>query len=169
MPAHAQAVVDKNRSFFSPDQQFGFGVNNRGLHIQYAMGPAFHLGLNLALDFYKDSAHSETYYDFGPYAKFLFSGDVIKPFAYLGLGLIQTNTGSFNVYRSSDSNTVVSTLPDPEIRMYLAFGGEHFFNQNVGVYGQVNLVDAKLAGGAISDPTFELGLMGGTAGIEFFF
>src|ERR1051326_5382906 len=77
----AQLSVDKNRSYFSPDQQFGFGVNNKGGHIQYALGPAFHLGLNLALDFQKNEARSDTYYDFGPYAKFLFSGDVIKPYA----------------------------------------------------------------------------------------
>ena len=171
VPSNAQLVADKNRSFFSPDQQFGFGVNNRGLHVQYAMGPAFHLGLNLALDLYKDSARSETYFDFGPYAKFLFSGDVIKPFAQLGLGLIQPNTGSFRVTRTPGNNndSVTVALPDPEIRIYLSFGGEHFFNQNVGIYGMVNLLDAKVAGGAMAEPTFNMGLLGGTAGVEFFF
>jgi hypothetical protein len=171
IPSNAQLVADKNRSFFSPDQQAGFGVNNRGLHVQYAMGPAFHLGLNLALDFYKDSSQSQTFFDFGPYAKFLFSGDVIKPFTQLSLGLIQPNTGSADITRTpgagNDSLTV--NLPDPQIRIYLGFGGEHFFNQNVGIYGMVNLLDAKVAGGAVSDPTFDIGLLGGTAGVEFFF
>lgn len=171
IPSNAQMVVDKNRSFFSPDQQFGFGFNNRGMHIQFAMGPAFHLGLNLALDFNKDSARSDAYFDFGPYAKFLFSGDVIKPYAHLGVGLVQPNTGSANLFKSTDTSSLRAevTLPDPEIRTYLGFGGEHFFNQNVGVYGQVTVVDAKLAGGAVSDPEFNLGLLGATAGIEFFF
>src|SRR2546421_4122946 len=68
--AQAQVTVDKNRSYFSPDQQFGFGVDNAGGHIQYALGPAFHLGLNLHLDFRKRDTLSGTSYDFGPYAKF---------------------------------------------------------------------------------------------------
>ncbi len=159
--AHAQAVVDKNRSYFSPEQQFGIGFNNRGGHIQYALGPAFHIGLNLALDFYKDSARSDTYYDFGPYAKFIFSGDVIKPYVYGALGVIQPNTGSVTI----GNNTEVD-LPDPQIRIQLALGAEHFFNQNVGVYGHVNLVDAKLS----PDPsTTSFGLQGAAVGIEFFF
>jgi len=170
VPSKGQAVVDKNRSFFSPDQQAGFGVNSRGMTLQYAMGPAFHLGLNLALDFNKDSARSDAYFDFGPYAKFLFSGDVIKPYIHLGVGLVQRNTGTFVVHKSTaDTNVVTSDLPDPEIRTYLGFGGEHFFNQNVGLYGQVTVIDAKLAGGAQPDPTFNLGLLGATVGVEFFF
>jgi len=183
VPSTGQPVVDKNRSFFSPDQQLGFGFNNRGLHVQYAMGPAFHLGLNLALDFNKDSARSDTYFDFGPYARFLFSGDVIKPFVQLSLGLVQPNTGSFRMSRTpgagNDSTTV--TLPDPQIRAYLGFGGEHFFNQNVGIYGHVTMLDAKLAGQheewdpvgnqvrRVSDTQFSIGLLGATAGVEFFF
>ena len=165
-PSNAQVVVDKNRSYFSPDQQFGIGFNNRGGHIQYALGPAFHIGLNLNLDFQKDSSFSETYYNFGPYAKFLFSGDVIKPYAWAGVGLIQPNTGSIAVSRDSSNNLVKADLPDAQLRITLAFGAEHFFNQNVGVYGHVNLLDAKLS----PDPsTVGFGLQGGTAGIEFFF
>jgi len=160
--AHAQATVDKNRSYFSPDQQFGFGVNNRGGHIQYALGPAFHLGLNLSLDLYKDSSRSETYYDFGPYAKFLFSGDVIKPYAYAGVGVIQRNSGKATV----SQDTINVQLPDPEIRIVLAFGAEHFFNQNVGIYGHVNLVDAKLSP---APSTTNFGLQGAAVGVEFFF
>ena len=166
IPTNAQMVVDKNRSYFSPDQQFGVGFNNRGGHIQYALGPAFHIGLNLNLDFQKDSSFSETYYNFGPYAKFLFSGDVIKPYAWAGFGLIQPNTGSIGVTTDSSGRTVKADLPDAQLRITLAFGAEHFFNQNVGVYGHVNLVDAKLS----PDPsTLGFGLQGGTAGIEFFF
>ena len=165
-PSNAQVVVDKNRSYFSPDQQFGIGFNNRGGHIQYALGPAFHIGLNLNLDFQKDSSFSETYYNFGPYAKFMFSGDVIKPYAWAGVGLIQPNTGSIAVSRDSSNNLVKADLPDAQLRITLAFGAEHFFNQNVGVYGHVNLVDAKLSP---SPSTFGLGLQGGTAGLEFFF
>jgi hypothetical protein len=160
----AQLSVDKNRSYFSPDGQFGFGVNNAGMHIQYAIGPAFHVGVNLALDFYKDSAHSATFYDFGPYVKFLFSGDVIKPYAYAALGLVQPSTGKVLFEKATGTTTV--DLPKAETRIYLAIGGEHFFNQNVGVYGHVNLVDAKLSP---SPSTTDFGLQGAKAGIEFFF
>jgi hypothetical protein len=44
----------------------------------------------------------------------------------------------------------------------LALGAEHFPNQNVGVYGHVNLIDAKIS----PDPsTVGFGLQGGTAGL----
>jgi hypothetical protein len=163
VPSSAQMVVDKNRSYFSPDQQFGIGFNNKGGTIQYALGPAFHIGLNLALDFQKDSAHSFTYYDFGPYAKFIFSGDVIKPYVQASLGLVQPNTGKFVISKDNPSEI---DLPDAELRIVLALGAEHFFNQNVGVYGHVNLVDAKLSP---APSTTGFGLQGAGIGVEFFF
>ena len=166
--SYAQMTVDKNRSYFSPDQQFGFGINNSGMHIQYALGPAFHLGLNLNLDFMSGSSTSETAYNFGPYAKFLFSGDVIKPYLYGAVGVIQPNSGQFDILKGSDGtgSTVVAELPDTEIRTYLALGGEHYFNQNVGIYGHVNLLDAKFS----PDPAVvKAGLRGGVVGVEFFF
>jgi len=168
IPTNAQMVVDKNRSYFSPDQQFGVGFNNRGGHIQYALGPAFHIGLNLNLDFQKDSSFSETYYNFGPYAKFLFSGDVVKPYAWAGLGLIQPNTGSIKVTKNPSDTTkfIKADLPDAQLRIIIALGAEHFFNQNVGVYGHVNLLDTKLSP---APSTVGFGLQGGTAGLEFFF
>src|SRR5687768_10193211 len=153
-------------------------MNNRGMTVQYAMGPAFHIGLNLAIDFNKDSARSDAYFDFGPYAKFLFSGDVVKPYIHLGVGLVQRNTGKFVVKKGTDTTvpgSITLDLPDPQIRTYLGLGFEHFFNQNVGMYGQVTVLDAKLAGQhiennvAVSDPQFEIGLLGATAGVEFFF
>jgi len=164
VPSNAQMTVDKNRSYFSPDQQFGFGVNNSGLHIQYAMGPAFHIGLNLNLDFQSGNSTSETAYNFGPYAKFLFSGDVIKPYAMASVGVIQPNSGRFDYLK--DGDTVTVALPKSEFRLYLALGGEHFFNQNVGVYGHVNLLDAKLSP---SPSVVKAGLRGGVVGVEFFF
>ena len=166
IPSSAQVVIDKNRSYFSPDQQFGIGFNNRGGHIQYALGPAFHIGLNLNLDFQKDSSFSESYYNFGPYAKYLFSGDVVKPYVWAGLGLIQPNTGSIGVTTDASGKTVKANLPDAQMRITLALGAEHFFNQNVGVYGHVNLLDAKLSP---APSTLGFGLQGGTAGLEFFF
>jgi hypothetical protein len=169
--ATAQISVDKNRSFYSPSEQIGFGINDRGLHVQYALGPAFHIGMNLALDFYKDSARSETFYDFGPYAKFLFSGGVIKPYAWAGVGIVQPNTGNMRYTRQPEAGTgdIDVNLPDTEVRVYFAIGGEHFFNENVGVYGHVNLLDAMVAGGANDDVVVDGGLLGGTVGIEFFF
>jgi len=167
VPSNAQMDVDKNRSYFSPDQQFGFGINNAGLHVQYAMGPAFQIGLNLNLDFQTGQSTSSTAYNFGPYAKFLFSGDVIKPYAMASVGVIKPNTGSANVIKGEGGIDSVSVmLPETEARVYLALGGEHYFNQNVGVYGHVNLVDAKLSP---SPSVTKLGLRGGVVGIEFFF
>jgi len=163
IPASAQLTVDKNRSFFSPDQQFGIGFNNKGGTIQYALGPAFHIGLNLAIDFQKDSARSDAYYDFGPYAKFIFSGDVIKPYLMAHVGLVQANTGKFVISKDDPSKI---ELPEAEVRIVLAAGAEHFFNQNVGVYGHINLVDAKLSP---SPSTTSFGLQGAGVGVEFFF
>ena len=169
VPASAQLTADKNRSYFSPDQQFGFGVNNAGLHVQYAMGPAFHLGLNLNMDFTSGQSTSETAYDFGPYAKFIFSGDVVKPYAMASVGLVQPGTGKFDVLKRGGDTTgfrADAQLPDTQFKIYLSFGGEHFFNQNVGVYGHVNLVEAKLS----PDPSLvQAGLRGGVVGVEFFF
>jgi hypothetical protein len=162
--SYAQVTVDKNRSYFSPDQQFGFGVNNVGGHIQYALGPAFHIGLNLHLDFRKRDTLSETAYDFGPYAKFIFSGDVVKPYVEASLGIIQPNSGKFDINKTGQ--TVTADLPDTELRLILAFGAEHFFNQNVGIYGHVNLLDALISP---SPSTIGFGLQGGVAGVEFFF
>ena len=166
IPSNAQVVVDQNRGTIAPDGAFGIGFNNRGGHIQYALGPAFHIGLNLNLDFQKDSSFSETYYAFGPYAKFLFEGPVINPYIWGGVGLIQPNTGSIAVSRDSSNNLIKAQLPDAQLRIILAFGAEYFFNPNVGIYGHVNLLDAKIS----PDPsTVGFGLQGGTAGLEFFF
>jgi hypothetical protein len=169
--AGAQLAVDKNRSWDSPDRQFGFGINDRGLHVQYAIGPAFHVGVNLALDFHKDSAHSETFYDFGPYAKFLMGGSVIKPYAFAALGVVQPNTGLAKYTRNPEggTGTVEVELPDAELRLYAAIGGEHFFSESVGVYGHVNLLDVMLAGGENDEVVVDGGLLGGTVGVEFFF
>jgi hypothetical protein len=167
--SQAQVSIDKNRSYFSPDQQFGFGVNNAGLHVQYALGPAFHLGLNLNMDFTSAQSTSEQAYNFGPYAKFLFSGDVIKPYAYAAVGVIQPNSGKFQVLKNGGEGSgldINADLPKTEVRTYLAFGGEHFFNQNVGMYGQVNLLDAKLSP---NPSVVNVGLRGGVVGVEFFF
>src|SRR5687767_579683 len=70
--ASAQLVVDKNRSLTAPDQRFGMGLNNAGLHIQYAMGPAFHIGMNLNLDVDRTDGKQSHIYNFGPYFKYLF-------------------------------------------------------------------------------------------------
>ncbi|MBC8144845.1 MAG: hypothetical protein H7X80_04610, partial [bacterium] len=80
--ASAQAIIDKNRAEESPEQQFGIGLNNAGLHVQYAMGRAFHLGINLNLDVDKFDNAKPDIYHFGPFAKFLFSGGLIKPYLY---------------------------------------------------------------------------------------
>src|SRR5688572_29786832 len=87
--ASAQAVIDKNRAEDSPEQQFGIGLNNAGLHIQFTMGRAFHLGMNLNLDVDKLDESKPDIYHFGPYAKFLFSGGLIKPYLYGAVGVLE--------------------------------------------------------------------------------
>jgi hypothetical protein len=165
--AGAQAIIDKNRSPMSPDQQFGIGVNNAGLHIQYAMGPAFHLGLNLNLDVNKLDESKPEIYHFGPYAKFLFSGDLIKPYAVAAVGVLKPGTGNLGVAgRKGMADSVFANLPDTELSLKLAAGAEHFFSQNVGVYGHVNLMHFVVHP---TPNTFDLGLLGAVFGMEFFF
>lgn len=165
--ALAQPVIDKNRSSMSPDQQFGIGLNNAGLHIQYAMGPAFHLGLNLNLDVNKLDNSKPDIYHFGPYAKFLFSGGVIHPYAVAAVGVLKPGTGKFGIAgRKGMPDSLYTYLPDAELSIALATGAEHFFSQNVGVYGHVNLLYSVLHP---APTTIDLGLLGAVFGVEFFF
>ncbi len=165
--AYAQPTVDieKNKSIISPESQFGFGVNNAGMHIQYAISPAFHIGLNLNLDVNSQdslpSGSKTTSYDFGPYFKFIFGGEVVKPYAYASLGIIQPGTGRFVVTRRGIS----ADLPETEMEIRVAAGAEYFFNRNVGLYGHVNLASLLIEDPAVTD----FGLLGGVAGAEFFF
>jgi hypothetical protein len=165
--ALAQPVIDKNRSPMSPDQQFGIGVNNAGLHIQYAMGPAFHLGMNLNLDVNKLDEFKPDIYSFGPYAKFLFSGGVVTPYAFGAIGVLKPGTGKFGVAgRKGLPDSVYTYLPEAEFSIKLAAGAEHFFSQNVGVYGHVNFLHLVLH----PTPTRRnFGLLGAVFGVEFFF
>jgi hypothetical protein len=165
--AVAQPVVDKNRSPMSPDQQFGVGLNNAGLSIQYAMGPAFHLGLNLNLDVNRTDDVKPSIYNFGPYAKFLFASDFFKPYALAAVGVLKPGTGKLGVRgRTGMPDSIYAFLPDVELSVKLAGGAEYFFSQNVGVYGHVNLLHL------IMHPTptrTDLGLLGAVFGVEFFF
>lgn len=165
--AIAQLDIDKNREGASPDQQFGFGIDNSGLHIQYAMGPAFHLGLNLNLDANELDAVKPDVYSFGPFAKFIFSGSVLKPFLYGAIGVLQPGTGTIGVRgRRGLPDSAYVYLPDPEFSIKLGAGFEYFFSRNVGLFGQVNLAHFVL------HPTpgrSNLGLIGAVYGIEFFF
>jgi hypothetical protein len=88
----------------------------------------------------------------------------VKPYLQASLGIIQPNSGSFDVNRAGQ--TVTADLPDTELRLILAAGAEHFFNQNVGIYGHINLLDALITP---SPSTIGFGLQGGVAGVEFFF
>jgi hypothetical protein len=164
--ASAQPVIDKNRSSDTPDQQFGIGINNAGLHIQYAMGPALHLGLNLNLDVDKRDNIKPDIYHFGPYAKFLFASGMIKPYAIAAVGVLKPGTGKFGLQgRRGMADSFYVYLPDPELSVKVAGGGEYFFSQNVGLYGHVNLLYA-----VVSAPTsIDVGLLGAVFGIEFFF
>jgi hypothetical protein len=165
--AHAQMVVDKNRSVMSPDQQFGIGLNNAGLHIQYAMGPAFHLGLNLNLDLNRRDELKPSIYNFGPYAKFLFSGGIFKPYALGAVGVLKPGTGKFGIAgRKGMPDSLFVYLPEAELSVKLAGGAEYFFSQNVGIYGHVNVLHTVLHP---APNTLNLGLLGAVFGVEFFF
>ena len=163
----AQLGIDKNRETYSPDQQFGIGINNAGLHIQYAMGPAFHLGMNLNLDLDSRDGFQENIYHFGPYAKFIFSGGLIKPYLMGAVGVLKPGTGKFGIQgRKGLPDSVFVKLPDGQLSIRLAAGTEHFFSQNLGLYGHINLFNAVLSP---APSTFSLGLIGAVAGMEFFF
>jgi hypothetical protein len=165
--ADAQLVVDKNRSPLAPDQQFGFGINNAGLHIQYAMGPAFHLGFNLNLDVNKSDNQKQDIYHFGPYAKFLFSGGLFHPYLYAAVGVLKPGSGNVGIQgRTGQSDSVYAKLPDAELSVKLATGAEYFFDQNFAMYGHVNLLST-----VISPPpsTIGFGLQGAVVGLEVFF
>ncbi len=169
IPSNAQ--LTPNTTNMSPNNAFGFGINNAGLHVQYALNPAFQVGVNLNMDFMANQSTSDNAYNFGPYAKYLFGNGMIKPYIYGAVGVIKPNSGSLDVNLKDDATnttdpSVSSTLPDPEVRTYLAAGGEYFFNPNVGVYGHVNLVDAQLSPEPIHA---NFGLRGGVVGVEFFF
>jgi hypothetical protein len=165
--ASAQLEVDKNRSVMSPDQQFGIGINNAGLHIQYAMGPAFHIGMNLNLDVNKLDLSKPNIYNFGPYAKYIFSGPVIKPYALAAVGVLKPGTGKFGVHgRKGMPDSVFAYLPDAELSVKIAAGAEYFFSQNVGIYGHVNLMHAVIHPTPTST---DFGLIGSVFGLEFFF
>ena len=165
--ASAQLVVDKNRSLTTPDQRFGMGLNNAGLHLQYAMGPAFHIGMNLNLDVNRLDGASQNIYHFGPYGKFLFSGSLFKPYVLAAVGVINPGTGKLGIQgRTMMPDSFYVKLPDPELSVKLAMGGEYFFSAHVGVYGHVNLFHL------IVHPTpndMNVGLIGSVVGVEFFF
>lgn len=163
----AQMVVDKNRSPLTPDQSFGFGINNAGLHIQYAMGPAFHIGFNLNLDVNRNDANKPDIYHFGPYAKYLFSGGIFHPYLFGAVGVLQPGSGQIGVQgRTGQSDSVYARLPVAELSVKLAAGAEHFFSEDFGMYGHVNLISAVLSPAPV---TTGLGLQGAVVGIEVFF
>ena len=165
--ATAQLVVDKNRSMVAPDQRFGLGLNNAGLHIQYAMGPAFHIGMNLNLDTEIRDLTRPNIYHFGPYGKFLFSGSVFKPYVLGAVGIVQPGTGKLGIQgRREMPDSFYIRLPDPELSLKLAAGGEYFFSSQVGLYGHVNLIHFVVYP---SPNTFNMGLIGAVMGMEFFF
>jgi hypothetical protein len=167
-PAHAQDT-DKQTSSPLPEQQFGFGASNEGFHIHYAFEPRLHIGLNLNLDLDSyDSlgvTYSRTNYEFGPYLKYLVRADIVQPYLYASFSIIRAGSGAASIIKGSGRLTAEGRVPDVEMRVKIAFGGEHFFSRNVGIYSQVNLIDAF-----VSDPaSFHIGLAGAAVGGEFFF
>ncbi len=164
---HAQLVVDKNRSPLTPDQSFGFGINNAGLHIQYAMGPAFHLGFNLNLDVNRNDEEKPDIYHFGPYAKYLFSGGLFHPYIFGAVGVLQPGSGLIGVQgRLNQSDSVFAKLPNAELSVKLAAGAEHFFSEDFGMYGHVNILSTVISP---TPTTIGFGLQGAVVGLEVFF
>lgn len=165
--ASAQAIIDKNRAEDSPEQQFGIGINNAGLHIQFAMGRAFHLGMNLNLDVNSIDGSKQDIYHFGPYAKFIFSGGIIKPYMLGAVGVLQPGSGKIGLQsRTGQADSFYVYLPDPELSIKIAGGAEYFFSRNIGLYGHVNVFTTVLH----PTPTrLNVGLLGAVVGAEFFF
>jgi hypothetical protein len=163
-PVSAQTVVDEKSTGASPDGRFGIGFDNHGGHIQYAFTEAFHIGLTVTLEYYREEFLSDDFSRFAPYAKYLFSGDVLKP--YVSASLRLTKPYDYPAPGPGASRFIHPIPPQSELRLLLSSGAEHFLNQNVGVYGHVDLIDSKLEP---APSTAEFGLLGGTAGLEFFF
>ncbi len=161
MASASAQVVSPRIDRAAPDGQFGIGFNNHGAHIQYSFGAALHLGLSLNLDFHREQDLSDSRLHYGPYVKFLTSDDVLRMYALAGLTVLKPY---YN--RASTDGVVKLVIPQPEVRLPMSIGAEHFFNQHVGVYGHVDLIDAKLEPEPV---TTGFGLQGGTAGVEFFF
>ena len=151
-----------------PSRQFGVGIDNRGGHVQYALVPGVHFGVGLDYSrlqidcFNYDYNDVELAFNLGVYAKYLFPAGPLQPYALAGIELsrppIQNITGE--CVHPVD-------LVDAREEIYLALGGEHFFNRSVGIYGQVRVFTVKMD--PEPAPIYGLGLMGGAAGVEFFF
>jgi hypothetical protein len=167
---HAQANADSLPRTAFPLHQFGFGASNVGFHIQYSFSPTFHAGLHLNIDLNSYDSASTTVsgsnYEIGPFLKYLLldSGMVI-PYVHTALVMIRPSHSESSLIRGSRRPKADGTWPSLETRLTLSFGAEHFFNHHVGVYAHVDVARAFL-----DDPTsFSVGLVGGVAGVEFFF
>jgi hypothetical protein len=167
---HAQANADSLLRTTVPLHQFGFGASNAGFHIQYSFSRIFHAGLHLNIDLNSYDSASTTVsgsnYEIGPYVKYLLlDSGVVTPYIHTTLVMIRPAHSESSLIRGSRRLKADGTPPTLEVRLTLSFGAEHFFNRNVGVYAHVDVARAFL-----DDPTsFNLGLVGAVAGVEFFF
>jgi len=135
----------------SPSEQFGFGVSAGdglvGGHAVYAVTPAVHIGTQLGLVL----TDGNNQFVFAPYGKFLFKGPKeLKPYVWAQFGIA---TGKM-------VNGISSTQTG------LAFGGgaEYFATPNVGIFGQIAVLDIGFGTGG----TTVFGLISPRVGIEWF-
>jgi hypothetical protein len=136
----------------SPSKQFGVGINiggnpNIGGTIQYALSPAIHVGSQFGLQINSENSNGgENILALAPYGKFIFAGKKnFKPYVTGQLSLVNGGTRE---------NTSL-----------LAWAGaEYFVNKNLGIYGQLALIDVGF------DPSYTaVGLGRSMVGIEWFF
>ena len=121
----------------APDGQLGIQASTLGLGFQYAISPSIQLGTTVNLQLIDGDLIV-----LGPYAKFLLEGEV-NPYFKAGVQV---------------GGDGVSTV------VFGSFGLEYFANENVGFFGEANLLELNL-----DAETSVLGIIGGNAGIEWFF
>jgi hypothetical protein len=169
-PLYAQTGADSLARATFPLHQFGFGASNAGFHLQYSFSTTFHAGLHLNIDLNSHDSASTTLsgsnFEIGPYVKFLLmDSGMVAHYVHAALVMIRPGHAESSLIRGSRLMKADGTWPRLESRFTLSFGAEHFFNRHVGVSAHVDVARAFL-----DDPTsFNVGLVGGVAGIEFFF
>lgn len=168
VPVTAQVAPLTSR----PEGEFGFGVDNQGGHLQYAVGTDLHVGLNLNVGLRKEcpECDQQTVYAIGPYAKLLFSSGALRPYVAADLAVVQHPAGYLNFSaRNTPPLDYGPWAPDtigPMLRANISVGGEYILDRNVGIYGQVALLTTELG----DFPTYTAaGVKRGILGVEFFF
>lgn len=131
----------------SPDGQFGIQAGTYGFGLQYALSPSLQIGTLLALTQGDLTADATV---LTPYVKFLLEGDPVNPFFTAGIQYLD-----------------VEGPADADITILAGFGLEYYASENVGVFGQFNIL--ALGEDALGETALGFGIFGPKVGVEWFF